>query len=82
MSLSSRNPLGYPDMSAFFDEGEIKYSWLSTLLAGNDYRFDWLQHEAQAKHLELCETARDRASKRANTPPTFTAVGETTRQAV
>mgnify|MGYP001227532239 FL=1 len=78
MSLSPRNPLGYPDVSAFFDEGEIKYSWLSTLLAGNDYRFDWLQHEAQAKHLELCETARDRA----NTPPTFTAVGQTTRQAV
>ena len=82
MSLSSRNPLGYPDMSAFFDEGEIKYSWLSTVWTGNDRRVDWFQHEAHAKNRELRETAQDRASKRANTPPTFTAVGKTTRQAV
>ena len=81
MPLSPRNPLGYPDVSAFFDEGKLKYSWLSTVLAGNDHRFDWFQHEAQAKHRKLRETDQDRTRKRANTLPTFTALGQTTRQA-
>ena len=79
MSLSPGNPLGYPDVSAFFHESEIRYSWLSTVLVENDHRFDRFQHEAQTQHRELRETAQDRAGKRANTPATFTA---TTRQAV
>ena len=79
MSLSSRSPFGYPDVIAFFGEGEINYSWPSTVLAENDHRVGWFQQEAQLEHRELWETTRSRVSQPNNKPPLFTAICETRR---